>query len=178
VIVVAPSGSAGEWPADAIWDFSGFGVAREKSDGRTALPWPLGIGAWLLDELGWDGPRRYLGVTANDPARTGGIDGPEGPQVVIAVGDGSACRTERAPGYLDDRAEAFDAGIADLLAHGDAVGLGAIDAALATDLMCAGLPVWRWVSAALGGDQVGSAELVTHVAPYGVGYFVARWSVS
>jgi hypothetical protein len=143
------------------------------------LPWPLGIGAWLLDEVGWDGPRRYLGVSPADDVAAATAQGTtDGAQVVIAVGDGSACRTERAPGYLDDRAGAFDARIADLLARGDAAGLGGIDTALAADLMCAGLPVWRWVSATVGDAEVGAAELVTHVAPYGVGYFVARWSIS
>ena len=55
VVVVAPTASAGEWPADATWDFAGFGVARAPSDPRPVLPWSLGIGAWLLLCKGEDG---------------------------------------------------------------------------------------------------------------------------
>ena len=32
---------------------------------------------------------------------------------VLAMGDGSACRTEKAPGYLDDRSIDFDNSVAD-----------------------------------------------------------------
>jgi hypothetical protein len=183
VVVLAPTLSTGPWPADAIWNFAGFGVARTPPDLRPALPWALGIGAWLLDEAGWDGHRRYVGVTSSplDPGATstllGAAVGDPRSQVVIAVGDGSACRTERAPGYFDDRAERFDEQIADLLAGGDAAGFGQLDEVVAGDLLCAGLPVWRWLTEAIAGAEVTSAELVTHIAPYGVAYFVALWSV-
>lgn len=180
VVVVGPTPSPGEWSQDATWDFAGFGVARMPPDPRPSLPWALGIGAWLLDECGWDAPRRYVGVAGSalpqvDPS---GLAVDDRATVVIAVGDGSACRTERAPGYLDDRAEGFDAGVAAVLAAGDAAGLGRLDAALAHDLLCSGLPVWRWVAAAVAGAEVTTSELVTHVAPYGVGYFVAHWSLA
>jgi hypothetical protein len=177
VVVVAPTTSTGAWPVDATWDFAGFGVARAPADPRSVLPWSLGIGAWLLDELGWDGPRRYLGVGAEAEAIAQACAPTDGATVVIAVGDGSACRTERAPGYLDDRAEAFDEAVADRLARGDAAGLRGLDDGLASDLLCAGLAVWRWVAAAVVDVQVTQAELSMHVAPYGVGYFVARWSL-
>jgi hypothetical protein len=177
VVVVAPTTSVGEWAQDATWDFAGFGVSRTPPDSRPVLPWSLGIGAWLLDEAGWDGPRRYLGVTHGNV--TAGVAGEADiATVVIAVGDGSACRTERAPGYLDDRAEPFDEVIAGLLARGDAAGLGGLDDELASDLLCAGLPVWRWVAAAVADAEITAADLAMHVAPYGVGYFVARWSVT
>jgi hypothetical protein len=176
VVIVAP-GSAGEWTQGATWDFAGFGVARRPPDPRPVLPWQLGIGAWLVDEAGWTGRRRYVGVGepvgAQAPARTVRRD--SGRTVVVAVGDGSGCRTERAPGHLDHRAEAFDDAVAAALAQGDAAGFDRIDDALARDLLCAGLPVWRWVSSALAGQPVATAEISAQVAPYGVGYFVALW---
>ncbi|MBV9485966.1 MAG: hypothetical protein JO246_07895, partial [Frankiaceae bacterium] len=88
---------------------------------------------------------------------------------------GSSRRTEKAPGHLDDRAAGFDASIARALAGGDPVALGRIDPELATDLMCAGAPVWRWLAAALGDDRPTTADLLVDDARYGVGYFVAGW---
>jgi hypothetical protein len=174
VVVVAPTAAPGEWSQDTTWDFAGFGVARTPPDPRPVLPWPLGIGAWLLDECGWNGPRRYVGVPESGVAAPRPLLGDHA-TVVLAVGDGSACRTERAPGHLDDRAEPFDDEVAGHLARGDAIGLDRLDEVLARELSCAGLSVWRWVAAALTDAEVTKAELSTHIAPYGVGYFVALW---
>lgn len=177
VVVVAAVRPPGEWAAESTWDFAGFGVARTPPDPRSTLPWSLGVGAWLLDESGWTGPRRYVGVdggfasSATEPQRINGATS------VVVVGDGSACRSERAPGHLDERAEPFDDLVADLLARGDAAGLGGLNGTLADELMCSGWPAWHWTLAALDGAAVTRAELVTHVAPYGVGYFVALWAV-
>ncbi len=175
VVVVAGVEPAGEWQDNASWDFTGFGVPRRPADPRTPLPWPLGIGAWMLDEAGWAGPRCYLGVGS----RSAAVD-PVAADVetaLVVVGDGSARGAERAPGYLDERAEGFDRAVAGVLADGDLTGLGAIDAALAGELMCCGVAAWHWVAAALAGSTVTAAELITDTAPYGVRYFVALWTV-
>jgi len=171
LIVVAPARPAGEWDERHTWDFAGFGVPRPGPLDRPRLPWSLGIGAWLLDEVGWGGPRRYIGV--DDVVMAG--DEPTGDVAVLALGDGSSRRTERAPGHLDVRAEPFDNEIARLLAAGDVVGLATIDGELADDLLCAGRPVWRWLGALIGSRPVAAAQLLAHTAPYGVGYFVAYW---
>lgn len=175
VVVAAPVTTAGEWLGDASWDFAGFGVPRADFLGDVRLPWPLGIGAWLLDEAGWSGQRRFVGVGGTEDDRDT-IQLSEG-AAVLAIGDGSACRTEKAPGHLDPRAKAFDAAIADCLAAGDINRLGHTDALLATELMCAGLPVWRWLAKAMAGQSVATADLSADVAPYGVGYFVASWTL-
>jgi hypothetical protein len=172
-VVVAAAATPGEWPADATWDFAGFGVPRTDAAGRPRLPWSLGIGAWLLDECGWDGPRRYVAVGPDLQRRVD--DGLGRSAVLIAVGDGSACRTERAPGHLDARAEPFDAAIATALDLGDVAALAGLDDDLAADLLCGSLPVWRWVVAAIDATTVTAAALDLQVAPYGVGYFVATW---
>jgi hypothetical protein len=169
-VVVAATTTAGEYDAATPWGVTGFGVGQPGAG--SSLPWQLGIGAWMLDETGWSGDRRYLGVADGTPAREVAE-----PSVVIAVGDGSACRTERAPGHLDRRAAGFDERIADCLARGDAAALAATDRELASELLCAGRPVWRWVAEVLADRRVTDPELVMHVAPYGVGYFVATWSV-
>jgi hypothetical protein len=178
ILVVATTSPAGQWPREATWDFSGFGVPRRPIEPRPTLPWALGIGAWLLDECGWDGARRYVGVD------WGSLEAPElgEPRAdrttsILVVGDGSACRSERAPGHLDARAEPFDDAVADLLRRGDANEFAAIERGAAVELMCGGLPAWCWAAAQVERIAVASAELVSHTAPYGVGYFVAFWSL-
>jgi len=176
VVVVAGIEPAGTWQADVTWDFTGFGVPRVPADRRSRLPWPLGIGAWLLDEAGWDGPRRYLGVGTESAAP--GPVAADAETALVVVGDGSARGAERAPGYLDERAEGFDRAVAEMLADGDIKGLGDLDATLASELMCCGLAPWHSVAGALAGATVVAAELLADTAPYGVSYFVALWSVA
>ena len=173
LVVAAPTNPPGAWDESHTWDFAGFGVPRPGPIDRPRLPWALGLGAWLLDEIGWSGPRRYVGVDRTVMAD----DEPADDVAVLALGDGSARRTEKAPGHFDVRAESFDNEIARLLAAGDAVGLATIDSELSDELMCAGLPVWRWLGGLIGSRRVGLAELMVHAAPYGVGYFVASWGL-
>ncbi len=176
VVALAGVEPAAEWQRDATWDFTGFGVPRVPADRRSRLPWPLGIGAWLLDETGWDGPRRYLGVGTESAAI--GLLAADVETALVVVGDGSARGAERAPGYLDERAEGFDRAVAAMLADGDIEGLGDLDATLASELMCCGLAPWHSVAGALAGATVMAAELLADTAPYGVSYFVALWSVA
>ncbi|HVV74981.1 MAG TPA: hypothetical protein VHC43_03020 [Mycobacteriales bacterium] len=171
VTIVAPVAAGASWPANATWGFEGFGVAREPSDERPRLPWPLGIGDWLLDVIGWTGERHYVGVTP-DSGTTGAA---EIDAALLVVGDGSARRTEKAPGYLDERATGFDEVVATAIRAGDNAALGSIDQALADDLLCAGAPVWRWLSTRIGAGSVVEAELLADTAPYGVGYFAGWW---
>lgn len=171
ITVVAPVGLGATWSEDATWGFEGFGVDRVPADPRRRLPWQLGIGDWLLDDAGWSGVRRYIGVTPGGSAPV-----PEG--ALLVIGDGSARRTEKAPGHLDERAEPFDAVIAAALRDGDLLGLGGLDPELAADLMCAGAPVWRAVATARSGQRVAEADLLAEVAPYGVGYFAAWWRLA
>jgi hypothetical protein len=174
-IVVAATATGGSvWTDDATWGFEGFGVARQPSDGRPRVPWQLGIGAWLLDDIGWTGSRRYAGIHSEHRARvdlTGG-------SAVLVVGDASARRNEKAPGHLDDRAESFDASIATALATGDVTALGRLDASLAAELMCAGAPAWRWLAETIDAQHVVEAEVLVDSAPYGVGYLVAYWRLA
>lgn len=167
VVVIADTSVSGEWDDSATWGFEGFGVARRPGDDRPRLPWPLGVGAWLLDEIGWAGRRRF--VSADRPASVTGGD------AVLVVGDGSARRTEKAPGHFDDRAEQYDATIATAIATGDHAALGALDVGLSAALMCAGAPAWRALAALVGQATVQRAELLSDSAPYGVAYFAGYW---
>jgi hypothetical protein len=184
VTVVAAWHQPGGWSAERTWGFEGFGVARQPADDRQRLPWPLGIGAWLLDDAGWDGARRFLAVSPEpDPAAAedstrGAPTDPAiepGRVALLVVGDGSARRSEKAPGHLDERAEGFDAAVAAAIRAGDVRALGGLDRRLAAELMCAGAPAWRWLSDAIGDRDVADAELLADTAPYGVAYFAGIW---
>ena len=91
----------------------------------------------------------------------------------LVVGDGTAKRTLKAPGHLDERAEGFDAAVVAALAAGDPAALGALDPVLAGDLWVAGLAAWA-AAATLAGPW--TADVLYADAPYGVGYAVAVWS--
>lgn len=94
------------------------------------------------------------------------------PTGVLVVGNGSAKRTEKAPGHFDDRAEAFDETLRELLVGPDPAGLAAIDTGLAAEL-------WADVDGlvALGGLLLAGqrADVRYDDAPYGVQYWVIRW---
>jgi hypothetical protein len=169
IVVVAAGANGGLRTESATWGFEGFGVARRPADDRPRLPWQLGIGSWLLDDVGWTGSRRYLDAT---DAAVSELDGP-----VLVVGDGSACRSEKAPGHLDDRAAEYDATIATAIATGDIDALAGLDLELSAQLMSAGAPAWRSVAESLAGCTIAEAELLVDTAPYGVGYLVGWWRI-
>lgn len=98
----------------------------------------------------------------------GGRDGGPG---LLVMANGSARRSERAPGHLDERAAGFDATVEAALATGDAAALAGIDLELAGELLTAGMPLLR----DLAGLSVLSAHLDHAADPYGVRYWVVRW---
>ncbi|MGY1753658.1 hypothetical protein [Blastococcus sp. SYSU D01042] len=158
-------------------DLRGFGVdlevpftGRVRPGGRR-LPLPHLLGAWLLGEAGYAGTR--LGTGPDDVA--GLVRSLPGAVGVLAMGDGSARRSIKAPGHLDPAAEPFDDAVATALAGGDAAALAALDAAEGERLLAAGVPVWRAVGTALA-DRPVVAHLHAATAPFGVGYLVADWA--
>jgi len=95
---------------------------------------------------------------------------------LLVMGDGSACRGLRAPGYDDPRAEPFDGAVAGALARADAPALLSLDPALATQLRAAGRAPWQVLAGAAqatGGQWRGAVTY--QAAPYGVAYLVAFW---
>jgi hypothetical protein len=146
-------------------------AGRPADDGQQVVPLPHLLGAWLLDQVGSTAPR--VGVA---PDGLGGALGDsDGPVAVLAVGDGSARRTIKSPGWVDEAGEPFDAAVAEALAAGDAAALAALDPALGHRVLAEGTPTWRAVGAALTGREI-TARLHCAEAPYAVGYFVADWT--
>ncbi|HEX2892566.1 MAG TPA: hypothetical protein VHO29_01010 [Marmoricola sp.] len=97
----------------------------------------------------------------------------DGPGMLV-VANGSATRTEKAPGHFDERSAGFDAAIGRALAEGDQAALGRIDTALAEELWA--MPdadVLRRVAGRVG--PVTDVQVDYDDAPYGVQYWVVRW---
>jgi aromatic ring-opening dioxygenase LigB subunit len=143
-----------------------------------ALPLALGIGAELLDEAGYAGPRALESVdaaaTAQECARAGARVAGLAPRVaLLVVGDGSARRTPAAPGYFDERAEAFDASAETAVRAGDMAALAALDAGLAAELMATGRAAWQVLAGAAGLERRAPGEVLYSDAPFGVSYLVA-----
>ncbi|MFC9757852.1 class III extradiol dioxygenase subunit B-like domain-containing protein [Streptomyces sp. NPDC056921] len=191
LIVVGPAAPSGRGPhlEGATGTFEGFGVGLGVRLGRDlgpvgaghSLPPSLAVGAWLLARAEWAGaPVEGLGVgeplAAERCTSTGRDLAARAERVALLVmGDGSACRTLKAPGYLDERAEAFDAAAARALGAADPDALIALDESLAYELKAAGRAPWQVLAGAAQGADLGG-RLLYEDAPYGVGYLVAAWS--
>jgi hypothetical protein len=142
-------------------------------------PLSMTVGRSLLSEFGCTLPVEHLAVPADTPthecAAIGrGIADRSERVGLLVMADGSARRTVKAPGYLDDRAAPFDARITSALAEGDRASLTALEPDLAAELMVAGRAAWQ-VLAGAAGDVRWNANLFYADDPFGVCYPVAVW---
>ncbi|WP_433537632.1 hypothetical protein ACQPZK_07780 [Micromonospora sp. CA-249363] len=95
---------------------------------------------------------------------------------LLVLGDGSACRGQKAPGYDDQRALPYDEGVATALAEANLDALRDLDPGLSAQLQVAGRAAWQVLAdAARAGGGGWRGELLHESAPYGVAYFVASW---
>ncbi|MER5756622.1 class III extradiol dioxygenase subunit B-like domain-containing protein [Streptomyces sp. NPDC002088] len=190
LVVVGPAEQSGRgpYPEGTQGSFRGFGVdlgvtlGRDKgAPSERALPPSLAVAAWLLERTGWSAaPIEGLGVgeplAAERCIEVGRDVAARAERVALLVmGDASACRTLKAPGYLDERAEPFDAEVARALGAADVAAIEALDAELAYELKASGRGVWQVLAGAAEGAGL-SGALLYEDAPYGVGYVVAAWS--
>ena len=91
---------------------------------------------------------------------------------LLVMADGSACRSLRAPGYLDPRAAAFDAALERAVRSGDIGPLRVLDQGLARELLAAGRPAWQVLAGAIPG-KAPATEILYADDPFGVFYLVA-----
>ncbi len=122
-----------------------------------AAPQGLRVARYLL-EAAEASTRSSLGLLAAQP--------PQSTSYVV-VGNGSAMRSEKAPGHFDERAAAFDEALAASLR----AGRPAVDEGLAREL-------WASVDAIVqlaDLDDLGPAQVDYDDAPYGVQYWVMRF---
>jgi RimJ/RimL family protein N-acetyltransferase len=181
IAVVGVAAEGGRW-TDGRLDLGVFapalrGATEGRPPGHVALPPSLGLGGLLLDQAGYDGQRELYAVTldetAADCAALGARLGALRDRVALLVmADGSACRTLKAPGYLDPRSEPFDAEVVRAIRERDAAALLALDADLAQQLLATGRPGWQVLAGAAreswSGTQVRYCD-----DPFGVLYMVA-----
>ncbi|AEW96917.1 hypothetical protein SCATT_45460 [Streptantibioticus cattleyicolor NRRL 8057 = DSM 46488] len=188
VVGAAEQSGRGPHPQGAGGSFRDVGVHLDVTLGERhgdvpgrPLPPSLTVAAWLLTRTEWSAsPVEGLGVgeplAAEECLAVGGEVAASARRVALLVaGDGSARRSVKAPGYLDERAAAFDASVAGALAAADTDALAALDGELAAALMATGRAPWQ-VLAGAGRNAGLRGELLYDHAPYGVGYFVATWS--
>ena len=176
--------------------FAGFGLDLEvplgvDGPGPAELPPSLTVAAWLLqDALGPNTGAVAVGIDgvfhAGEWADRFGDD-----LALLVLGDGSARRTVKAPGYFDERAAAYDETVAAALRSGDPAALTALDHVLGAELLAAGVPVWRRAGELLSEAPLSEvpprtaqpagarwrAELLHESDPFGVEYLVASWTV-
>jgi aromatic ring-opening dioxygenase LigB subunit len=114
---------------------------------------------WSVGAADWNAAAAAL---AQIPGRLG----------LLVIADGSARRTVKAPGYIDDRAGPYDESVRVAVSSGDLAALRDLDPDLARQLMAPGWPALQ-VLAELAGDDRPHATVHYCDAPFGVGYLVA-----
>jgi hypothetical protein len=191
-VVVLGAGARTRWlPREAYGTFAPFGVSIEVTLARSSrqagagprLPLSVAIGAWLLARRRWSGPPVAAATVAADadPAEcarmAGELRGRPDRVALLVMGDGSACRGEKAPGYDDPRARPYDDAVARALATADLAVLRELDRDLSAELLVAGRAPWQVLAGAAAGAGW-RGHLSYYAAPYGVAYFVAGWRPS
>lgn len=140
---------------------SATGVVRAMTTGASSVavlgddPFAKSVARALLDAAGFDG-------TVEDEA-----------EVVLVMANGSAKRTEKAPGHLDERAFDFDDAMDLALRSGDGRRLAALDADLGRELWASGVETLARLGGTLESGWVVSVPYAD--APYGVLWWVAAW---
>lgn len=189
IVVVGVAGAEQRFDARARLDVTkyapalrGHGRDSDRAEpGLPPLPLPIGLGSRLLAEAGYVGRRELQSVgEATPPAACAALGArlaeAAGRTGLLVMADGSARRGRRAPGYLDVRAEPFDAEVSRAIRDGDLGALLALDDVLAAELMATGRPAWQVLAGAAAGQRH-SCVVRYDDAPFGVGYLVASLAV-
>ena len=126
---------------------------------------------WLGTGFGVHGSHQGLRVARYLAQETGvPLDlHPERPPAMLVVANGSATRTEKAPGHLDERARPFDQALRESLVTGR---LGDLDQELARELW-ADVDSLVWLGREIDVDPA-SVQVDYDDDPYGVQYWVMR----
>ncbi|TVZ02693.1 hypothetical protein EAS64_28465 [Trebonia kvetii] len=182
VVVTGPAAITADFGHRGRLDLSAYAPALHPGGDEPVLPLSLGIGARLLDQVGYAGPRSFRGIGVSASAETclrlgRQIAASARRVALLAVGDGSARRSVSAPGYLDERAAPFDESVTRAVRDGEAAALAALDPELAADLMADGRAAWQVLAGALTAEGATPGGLHGDVlyaeAPLGVAYLVA-----
>jgi hypothetical protein len=142
-----------------------------------SLPLSVGLGARLLEQAEYRGRLILQSIAEDEPAAKCAALGArlvmESDRVALLVmADGSARRSRKAPGYLDERSVPFDAAVERALRSGDVAALLAIDSGIARELMATGRAPLQVLAGALD-DTPCSTQVRYRDDPFGVAYLVA-----
>ncbi|HEY2793038.1 MAG TPA: hypothetical protein VGJ28_11800 [Micromonosporaceae bacterium] len=187
IILVGTGTTINRYAAGDFGSFDAYGVRETYALGGldalavgARMPESLAIGAWLLHARPTVPVREAVSVppdTTAEACRALGAELVATDRIaLIVMGDGTACRGEKSPGYADARAEPFDAAVSAALTAADADALLALDPEAAGELLVAGRAPWQVLAGAAqatGADWHG--EVLYDQAPYGVAYFAASW---
>ncbi|WP_017569853.1 class III extradiol dioxygenase subunit B-like domain-containing protein [Nocardiopsis halotolerans] len=180
LVVIGGHDTSGEH-TERIAPVREFGGTGERVPRERTLPPSLGVARRLLDDAGYRGRVEMATVAWDASAAEVGALGRRIAErtervALLVLGDGSARRGSKAPGYLDERAFALDEEIRRCLSEGDRGGLTRLDPDLAAELMAQGRAALQVMAHALAdvGDPV-RPEVLYADDPFGVMYFVAVW---
>ncbi|WP_406317686.1 hypothetical protein OHA77_10310 [Streptosporangium sp. NBC_01639] len=177
LLVVGGADQDVTYGADAAGSLAPWGLDVRTGRGEPVLPLSLSIGRWLLERERLTASAFHAVSFDAAPAECAALGerlaAAAGRVAMLVMADGSACLTEKSPGYLDPRAQPYNAAIVEALARAEAPALAELDAGEAAGLWVAG----RAALQVLGGAASPlNGEILYDGAPYGVGYFVARWT--
>jgi hypothetical protein len=186
LVIVGAAAQVGPYDPQARGTLVPYGVDLSvgTGTGEATLPLSLTIGLWLLERHASDVPRLLFGVhPETEPDRCATLGATLADRAtrvaMLVMGDGSARRSLKGPGYLDPRAEGFDDGVAAALAAVEPQVLHDLDPVLAVELLVAGRAAWQVLAGAAQARDDGAPALTGDLryaaAPYGVSYFVATW---
>jgi hypothetical protein len=186
VAVVGVAGETRAWPPDGQLDLSPYAPSLRTAQPMPAsapvsapawVPLPLGLGARLLDQAGYQGRRELQSISDDEPAAAcaalgARLAGASARVAVLVMADGTARRGLKAPGYLDERSVPFDAEVERAVRAGDLTALLTLDPVLAQELMATGRAGWQVLAGAMNGVRP-AAEIRYCDDPFGVAYLVA-----
>lgn len=186
VVVVGAGPTTRDLGSGVHDSFARFGVplvvrlGQRASDEAQPVPLSVLVGGWLLSRAGV-GDANIRTIAHDAPAAECVTVGREladrdEPVALLVMGDGSACRGEKSPGYADPRAQPYDDAVAAALAAADSDALLDLDPVLSAELKAAGRAPWQVLAGAVRASRgAWRGDLSYCAAPYGVAYFVATW---
>lgn len=201
VVLVGDGPAWGAPRPDAVGSFRPYGAAVDVTlpalrpldlDGLPEpvrldrLPLSLAVAAYLLARLDTQPARLHaltvpvsLGAGAAAAVGRGlaGRAGAAGSLGLVAMGDLSARRNDRAPGAFHPAAAAFDASVGEAFRAGAPGRLLDLAPALAAELRAAGRVPLQVLAGAFAGAAGVRGQVLYEAAPYGVGYLVGVLTV-
>lgn len=179
LVLIGAAGSTGSWKPEMPGCTPRF---RGGPVTGPVLPLSLSVGQDLLDGAGWRGDRELRGIASGAaPAEClalgAELAAADGRIALLVLGDGSARRDLKAPGYLDPRAAGYDEQALRGLS-GDTEALRSLDPDLGAELLVAGRAPWQVLAGAADSAPPFAVRIRYADDPFGVYYVVSSWAMA